>query len=150
MPSNSQESCRNRKRLTVFSINTLWQRGSVFDMNTDPLVFWCLPHVPLICWHPPRVQATHRQEENRMGRLISLETLVAEKFDEHIRPGTIRNWCSEGVIPFCRIGSRILFDEDDIDAWIADHRTRSEATRDARRRRTVRATPLHAIEATAH
>ena len=71
-----------------------------------------------------------------MARLMKLETLLKDKFDNHLSPGTIRNWCSTGVIPFVRIGSRVLFDEEEIDGWIAEHRQESVDLQSERRLRT--------------
>ena len=72
-----------------------------------------------------------------MGRLISLDRLLLEKFDENLSPGTIRNWCSAGSFPFVRIGSRVLFDEDEVDRWIERRR------RESGELRTERHTRLH-------
>ncbi len=72
-----------------------------------------------------------------MSRLINLDRLIAEKFDGHLSPGTLRNWCSEGRFPFVRIGNRVLFDEDEVDRWIEERRRESAALRSERRARLV-------------
>ena len=64
-----------------------------------------------------------------MGRLISLSTLLSEKFDNHLSPGTLRNWCSSGRFPFVHVGARILFDEDEVDVWIDKCRNESANVR---------------------
>ena len=46
--------------------------------------------------------------------LINFDALVQQKLGGGLAPGTVRNLCSRGEIPFVRIGSRILFDEKEI------------------------------------
>lgn len=72
-----------------------------------------------------------------MGRLISLDTLLSEKFDNHLSPGTMRNWCSSGRFPFVHVGTRILFDEDQVDDWIEKCRRESTAVREKRSARSA-------------
>ena len=35
---------------------------------------------------------------------------------------TVRSWVCQGTIPFVRLGRRILFDRNDIDAFIAENK----------------------------
>ena len=73
-----------------------------------------------------------------MSRLMKLETLIQEKFDGHLSTGTVRNWCSSGHFPFVRIGSRVLFDEEEVDRWIEARRRESAALRTERRGRRTK------------
>jgi excisionase family DNA binding protein len=39
-----------------------------------------------------------------------------------IARGTLQNWVSARRIPFIKLGGRILFDLDEMDAFVAQHR----------------------------
>ena len=47
-----------------------------------------------------------------------------------ISPRTIRQWCHENYIPFCKLGHSVRFRERDIETWLAK---RSRAGRVRRR-----------------
>jgi len=73
-----------------------------------------------------------------MGKLLSLDTMLNEKFDHHISRGTIRNWCSEGRFPFVSVGTRVLFDADEVERWLDERRQESTALRARRQGRAVK------------
>jgi DNA-binding transcriptional MerR regulator len=48
-----------------------------------------------------------------------------------IRPKTLDNWRSLGVGPaFYRLGSRVVYDLADVDAWLAERRRTSTSDQD--------------------
>ena len=43
----------------------------------------------------------------------------------HCHPSTIYRWVRNREIPFIKKGRRVLFTENDIEAWLDDHKIRS-------------------------
>jgi excisionase family DNA binding protein len=60
-----------------------------------------------------------------MGKLLSVDELVASKFGGHRSRGSVYNDVSAGRLPFVKIGTRLLFDEEEIDSWLAERRRES-------------------------
>ena len=49
-----------------------------------------------------------------------------------LRPSTLYAYVSRRTIPHLKVGSRLLFDEDELRAWIDTHRVPSIPTSDER------------------
>jgi hypothetical protein len=51
------------------------------------------------------------------------EKATAERIGGNLQPKTLANWRSSGGgPPFYKIGSRVLYDDADVDAWLAARR----------------------------
>lgn len=53
-------------------------------------------------------------------RLLDIDGLEARY---GFRKWTVRNWCSQGKIPFVKVGRRVYFRVEDIEQWL-DERAR--------------------------
>ena len=62
-----------------------------------------------------------------MNSLLTIQELSQAL---RISERTIRQWCHEGYIPFCKLGHSVRFDEKQIQIWLAK---RSRAGRVKRR-----------------
>jgi excisionase family DNA binding protein len=52
------------------------------------------------------------------GRLLDFKQLC-EQYP--FRPWTVRSYCSQGKIPFVKIGRKVYFRERDIEEWLDKH-----------------------------
>jgi excisionase family DNA binding protein len=54
----------------------------------------------------------------RQSTLIDFQQLCAQY---PLKPWTVRSYCSQGKIPFVKIGRKVYFRVEDIEAWLDEH-----------------------------